>query len=243
MVGGFRWKSGQERQTTGIWIWSEVFTHDFKNGDKVAIILMDTQGIFDDKSSVKECTTIFALSTMLSSVQCYNVMQNIQESDLHHLEFFTEYGRLAAQQSKPFQKLLFIVRDWPNAFETPYGAGGQKVIDEFLKDKGEHSPEMRVLRKRIKSSFESIGAFLMPFPGTTVAQGNNFIGDVLEIDAEFRKYVKELMPMLFAPENLIIKQINGQKVRAADLVQYMQTYLKCFNGNSLPKPRTILEVL
>lgn len=30
---------------------------------------MDTQGVFDSKSVIKECATIFALSTLLSSVQ------------------------------------------------------------------------------------------------------------------------------------------------------------------------------
>lgn len=36
---------------------------------KVAVLLMDTQGAFDSQSTVKDCATIFALSTMTSSVQ------------------------------------------------------------------------------------------------------------------------------------------------------------------------------
>lgn len=76
---GFPWASGRKRKTLGILMWSEIFIHDFPDGERVAIILPDTQGIFDDKMDVKECTTIFALSTMLSSIQCYNLMQNIQE--------------------------------------------------------------------------------------------------------------------------------------------------------------------
>lgn len=36
---------------------------------KVAVVLMDTQGAFDSQSTVKDCATIFALSTMTSSVQ------------------------------------------------------------------------------------------------------------------------------------------------------------------------------
>lgn len=83
---GFSWKGGSKSDTSGILIWSEVFLHDAKNGDKIAIILMDTQGVFDNKSTVKDNTVIFALSTMVSSVQIYNVQNNIQEDDLQHLQ-------------------------------------------------------------------------------------------------------------------------------------------------------------
>lgn len=225
-------------------MWSEVFAHDFDNGEKVAIILLDTQGIFDSRSSVKDCTTTFAVSMMLSSVQCYNLMQNIREDDLQHLELFTEYGRLALEQSnqRPFQSLLFIVRDWPFAFETGYGYQGKQVIRELMAGNDKQTPEMRQLRNRIESSFDDIGGFLMPHPGFKVAHGNNFTGYIQEIDSDFRKYVKELVPSLFAPENLIAKKINGQKVRARDLIQYLQTYIDIFNGDTLPEPTTVLRV-
>lgn len=73
-------------------MWSEVFLHDYSDGRKVAIILLDTQGAFDSQSTVRDCATVFALSTMLSSVQIFNLSQNIQEDDLQHLQvgFFLE---------------------------------------------------------------------------------------------------------------------------------------------------------
>lgn len=83
---GFSWRGGSERDTTGIYMWSDIFTHDYPDGQKVAIILLDTQGTFDSQSTVKDCATVFALSTMLSSVQIYNLSQNIQEDDLQHLQ-------------------------------------------------------------------------------------------------------------------------------------------------------------
>ncbi len=36
---------------------------------QVVVLLMDTQGAFDNQSTVKDCATIFALSTMVSSVE------------------------------------------------------------------------------------------------------------------------------------------------------------------------------
>ncbi|KAK2100274.1 Atlastin-3 [Saguinus oedipus] len=84
---GFSWRGGSDPETTGIQIWSEVFTVVKPGGKKVAVVLMDTQGAFDSQSTVKDCATIFALSTMTSSVQIYNLSQNIQEDDLQQLQF------------------------------------------------------------------------------------------------------------------------------------------------------------
>ena len=47
---------------------------------------MDTQGAFDCESTVRDCATVFALSTMISSLQIYNLSHNIQEDDLQHLQ-------------------------------------------------------------------------------------------------------------------------------------------------------------
>lgn len=130
-LGGFSWRGGSERDTTGIIMWSKVFLGTLPSGERVAIILMDTQGAFDSQSTVRDCATVFALSTMLSSVQIYNLSQNIQEDDLQHLQLFTEYGRLALEKSgsTPFQRLQFLVRDWSYPYEADYGSeGGRKIL-------------------------------------------------------------------------------------------------------------------
>lgn len=222
---GFKSRGGRKPETTGIWMWSEIFTHDFENGEKVAIILLDTQGLFDTQSTLKDCTVTFTLSMLLSSVQCYNLMSNIKEDDLTQLELFIEYARAVQQQTyeNPFQYLLFIVRDWPNVDETGgFGWNGEKVIEEVLAKSSVRTPEMHQLRERIQTSFDEISAYLMPHPGLVVANGR-FKGDSPLIDPEFRQYVKELVPSLLAPENLIMKTVNGKKLRARDLVQYLES--------------------
>lgn len=225
-------------------MWSDIFTHDFENGEKVAIVLLDTQGIFDDESTTKDCTAIFAISMMLSSVQCYNVMQNIQEDDLNNLQMFTEYARLAKEQSteKPFQNLLFLIRDW--FYPTTHAFGnGQRFIEQKLTGNDRQTLAMRQLRQRIQESFEKIGAFMLPFPGKCVAEAENASSVTLDdIDELFIKHVQELVPSIFAPEKLVVKKINGQKLRIGDLMTYLQTYVNIFNSDILPEPRTVLMV-
>ena len=134
----FLWRGGQERQTTGIWMWSEPFLRTPKgSSEPVAVLLMDTQGMFDNETSMALTAQIFGLSTFVSSYQVYNVEKRIQEDNLQHLALFSEYGRIAVNPktapadgtaigaaattataavsaAKPFQRLQFLVRDWPN---------------------------------------------------------------------------------------------------------------------------------
>lgn len=171
-------------------------------------------------------------------------MQNIKEDDLQHLQLFTEYERLAIEQTniKPFQSLLFIVRDWPYADENAYGFG-TNVTNEILSGNDEQTDEMKQLRQRIASSFQEIRTFLLPYPGRIVAQGTRFTGDLKQIEPDFVKYVKELVPALFAPDKLLVKQINGQNVRVRDLKPYLEAYTKIFNSNTLPESRTVWNVI
>lgn len=241
---GFKWQNGRRPETRGIWMWSEIFTHDYENGDKIAIILLDTQGIFDRHTSLRDCTTIFALSMLLSSVQCYNLMNDIHEQDLRHLQMFTEYGRLASTHSdeKPFQYLLFTVRDWAYPDEISYGWHGQQIIDEIFTKSADQPPEIRMLREQITSNFQEIVAFLLPHPGFHVARNRNFNGSLALIDEDFKFYVADLAHSLLAPENLVAKTVNGKRIRARDFSKYLQAYAKVFNESALPVSKDLLQV-
>jgi atlastin len=93
---GFAWRGGQERQTTGIWMWSEPFIwRSAGGGEPFAVLLMDTQGMFDNKTTMDGTVQVFGLSTLVSSYQIYNVDKRIQEDNLQHLACFSEYGRMA----------------------------------------------------------------------------------------------------------------------------------------------------
>lgn len=82
---GFSWEAGQDRITTGIVVWSDIFLHQKATGEKLAIVLMDTQGMFD-KQSLDEDYQIFALATWLSSIQIANVKIRIGEDQLQRLQ-------------------------------------------------------------------------------------------------------------------------------------------------------------
>ncbi|XP_026773751.1 atlastin-3 [Pangasianodon hypophthalmus] len=241
---GFSWRGGSEPETTGIQLWSEVFTVRKSNGTEVAVVLMDTQGAFDNQSTVKDCATIFALSTMTSSVQIYNLSQNIQEDDLQQLQLFTEYGRLALDEIflKPFQSLMFLIRDWSFPYEYTYGLkGGSQFLDKRLQVKESQHEELQTVRKHIHSCFTSISCFLLPHPGLKVATSPSFQGQLCDVAPEFKTELCSLIPMLLDPDRLAVKEINGNKVTCRGLLEYFKSYIKIYQGEDLPHPKSMLQ--
>ncbi|KAK2896961.1 hypothetical protein QQF64_005420 [Cirrhinus molitorella] len=241
---GFSWRGGSERETTGIQIWSEVFLVDKPDGSKVAVLLMDTQGTFDSQSTLRDSATVFALSTMISSMQVYNISQNVQEDDLQHLQLFTEYGRLAMEETflKPFQSMIFLVRDWSFPYEFPYGQeGGMKFLEKRLKISENQHEELQNVRKHIHSCFTNISCFLMPHPGLKVATNPHFDGRLKEIDQEFINNLQVLVPWLLRPKNLDVKEINGSKISCRGLLEYFKAYIKIYQGEELPHPKSMLQ--
>uniref|UniRef100_A0A224Z004 Guanylate-binding protein n=1 Tax=Rhipicephalus zambeziensis TaxID=60191 RepID=A0A224Z004_9ACAR len=240
---GFHWRPGSTRETTGILLWNEVFLMTNSNGEEVAVLLMDTQGTFDCESTMKESTIIFSLSTMTSSVQIYNLMNNIKEDDLQHLQFFAEYGRLAQKEKKgnAFQKLLFLVRDWNWPHEREFGSiGGSSLIASRLEIRDGQDTELQTLRQSILSCFSDIDCFLMPHPGEKVAWDRSFDGRLADIKEVFREKLLELVPSILAPESLLVKEINGQKLSCQDLMIFFKAYVDIFKGGDLPKPTSML---
>lgn len=239
---GFASRGGPERVTIGIWMWSEVFTCDRPDGEKLAIILLDTQGIFDIESIDSSCTAVFAVSMLLSSIQCYNVSKRIQEADLRLMKLISDYGKLVLDKTdeKVFQKLVFVVRDSEyKEYPSGYAPG---LIDDVLNENHDQPGEFDGLRARIKASFDSIEAFLFPDPGISVSQAEEFNSRLVSANPEFVECLKQLAPSLLAPENLIAKRIAGRKVQAHQFLRYIQGYVRAFSYRALPAPPTMLLV-
>uniref|UniRef100_A0A8C8YLA3 Atlastin GTPase 3 n=1 Tax=Prolemur simus TaxID=1328070 RepID=A0A8C8YLA3_PROSS len=226
---GFSWRGGSDPETTGIQIWSEVFTVEKPGGKKVAVVLMDTQGAFDSQSTVKDCATIFALSTMTSSVQ---------------VKLFTEYGRLAMDEifQKPFQTLMFLIRDWSFPYEYSYGLqGGMAFLDKRLQVKEHQHEEIQNVRNHIHSCFSDVTCFLLPHPGLQVATSPDFDGKLKDIAGEFKEQLQALIPYVLNPSKLMEKEINGSKVTCRGLLEYFKAYIKIYQGEDLPHPKSMLQ--
>ena len=61
-------------------MWSRPFISQLPGStEKVAVLIVDTQGLFDGVTSQNLTVSIFALSTLISSHLIYNMKNQIQE--------------------------------------------------------------------------------------------------------------------------------------------------------------------
>lgn len=230
---GFSWHGGCERDTTGILMWSEPFVVTRSNNKKVAVVLMDTQGAFDSEYTVKDTATVFALSTMTSSIQVFNLMHNLQEDNLQVLEIFLEYGRLAIESvhEKPFQNLVFLIRDWSYPYQFDFGFdGGSQFLKKKLELKDSMPEQLQSVRSNIRNCFKEISCFLMPYPGEKVATTENFDGRLSDYDQKFLTHLKQFVPSLLKPDKLVPKEISGRPITGEQLLEYFRVYMKVFAG-------------
>mmetsp|Transcript_18930 Transcript_18930/g.34315 ORF Transcript_18930/g.34315 Transcript_18930/m.34315 type:complete len:601 (-) Transcript_18930:5607-7409(-) len=256
---GFNWRGGAERNTTGIWMWSEPFfldrIHpDTKEKDNIAVVLVDTQGMFDHETTMALTASIFGLSTLLSSFQIYNVDKRIQEDNLQQLALFSEYGRMALQSDhaeetrdaqgkvqKPFQRIDFLVRDWQNFEEEDDLDAMETEMTDYLESvfAERNAKDLKETREQIFACFEKVSCFMMTHPGFKVTS-KKYTGDVSAMEPMFMKLLDRYCARVF--HNLTPKMIHGRELTAAELGPYIKAYAKLFeSGAHFPEASTMLE--
>jgi len=79
--------------------------------------------------------------------------------------------KTSSKTMKPFQRIVFLIRDWPNGKEHPYGSqGGKDYIDDYLKISREEegNDELGERRRQIRQFFSKVDCYLMPKPGEKI---------------------------------------------------------------------------
>ncbi len=251
----FHWRGGAERNTTGIWMWSQ--PHFVKKGDEnMAVLIVDSQGMFDNETTMSLTASIFGLSTLLSSYQIYNVDKRIQEDNLQQLALFSEYARLAVEgtdsipankedkRPKPFQTMEFLVRDWQHFEDEEDYDRMEEEMNEYMEkviSEEKEAKDLQETREQIHACFEKTTCFGLSHPGMAVIK-KNFKGEVAKMDETFLNLLDRYCRRVFSVDNLTPKVIQGREVTAAELGSFIKAYAEMFaSGASFPEASTMLE--
>ena len=252
LLEGFRWGNGYEVVTKGIWTWSEPISIKNSKGQVFDVLLLDTQGVFDEESGQREWNILTGLALLSSSVMVLNTSNDVQEDTLELLHNSLSFGLLALDREKspeaagkPFQNLVFLVRDWENDEEFPFGnQGGRTFIERKLQEKPERHDSHRCLRRQMKECFESIDCFLFPYPGKAVRM-SNFTGSVVNASADYQNFAKHFqicIEQLFNRDLFPLKTLNGNILTAPDVFEMFKTYFEILASDELPRSSDLYNV-
>jgi len=225
---GFAWHAGLDAVTNGIMIWSEVFLcDDHPSGEKFAIVLMDTQGFFDHKQTTFDHSAIFSLSSIMASTQIYNIMKDLNQSNLNHILQFSKEGivNMRLDCTTPFQRLVLLIRDGANPSPAKYGLeGGENLLRHRMQG---------LLGSTVREFFESMECFLIRHPGLDAAESEGFDGRLSRLEPEFVKLLETFVPMILAPEKLTPKILNGQALNSGNFVSNFEFYAAFYSEGAV----------
>lgn len=173
-------------------------------------------------------------------------MQQLQEDDLQHLEFFTEFGKLVNQKSDEgdvnSSKFIFLIRDWGFPYEHAYGKdGGNAYIRKKLKIKKSQHNELKNIRRNLEKCFPNIGGFLLPHPGKAIVTNQAYNGLVKELDDDFVENVKLLISYILSKEMLVARQINNADMTGQYLLKYVKVFVSLLKNGEYPTLQTALK--
>ncbi|XP_058872837.1 RING finger protein 112-like isoform X2 [Acipenser ruthenus] len=189
VLNGFECRTGDDSITKGIWIWSKPFFMKLNEGERIAVFLVDTEGSADAKQNKEVGLKLSALSALFSSYLIFNISSRINSTDLEDLEMFCLIAENGGTDLKPFQRLLFLIRDWNS---SPFGfEGGMTHL-------GKVATECSL--QNAKDILQKKGAecFLMPHPGKKLPASNE--GGLKDMDDDFKEclkqFINDLVPTL-----------------------------------------------
>jgi atlastin len=227
-------------QTRGIWVLNKIFIH---NG--MAIVLMDTQGIFDQELNQTMTTALMSLSTIISSYQIYNLDKRIQEDHLCYISYFSAYSSLLSNihNTKIGQTLCILVRDWQNYANNTDIKNCEIETENYRKEFMDNVKDTNKIetRKKIYDTYDNVVVRLCPYPGYTVTEGH-FTGNLSEVRDDFKMHIEYIISEIL--NNVQPKRISSsQKLLCDELPAYIKEYVVLYENVkvSLPEALNILE--
>ncbi|XP_076825203.1 atlastin-2-like isoform X2 [Clavelina lepadiformis] len=197
--------------TKGIVVQKEPITVATKTHPKVAVFLMDTQGLFDQSTSSEAASLIMDISLLLSSCHFFNLKSNIEHWHIDKINVF-----------------MFLIRDWKNeAYSYGFTGGknnqaGQRNYLEDILEYEMSSEEHRNSARRLRKTFSALYCFLFPSPVEAVKKmaEKDVIITLNDIDKLFKQHASEFFEYLCDEENIVLKKIGNKEVTCRQLYNY-----------------------
>jgi len=239
----FTSRRGKTIQTLGVWVLNKIFIHNDK-----AILLMDTQGVFDQELNQAMTIALISLSTFISSYQIYNLDKRIQEDYLCNMANFSSFTSSISninKQKKIGDTLCLLVRDWEH-FDNNFDIDKCNIETEtyrkeLLCDSSILTYQQKETRQKIFDIYNNVLVRLCPHPGHLVTE-NKFSGRLKDVREDFKLHVNDIinkMLLSIKPKKLL----NEQELLCRDFPSFLKKCIGLYDNieNTLELTMTNLK--
>lgn len=237
---GFKWRpSDFSRNAAEIVVWNDVFLHD-DSENSYAILLMDTQGVYNSGLSITSVANILALNALFSTFFIYNVEFPMSTDNFESLRLSLEHGKnlLDAKvnhegedfAAQPFHSFAFLFHDVNRKVDQRWGFnGGSEFVRKYFAAKD--------FDFNVNAAFENIFGFSMPPSGNAMLH-KTYDGRFAYLDPEFQVHLQTFISEIFSPHNFKAKAILGREIDVFDYLKGIKVLCTAVKANEI-KPEKL----
>lgn len=247
-LAGFNWKAIEkiDRTTAEIVVWSDIFLYE-DSVNSYAILLMDTQGLYDSELSVTNNANILALNALFSTFFIYNVEYPMQAEKYENLRLSLEHAKKVLETkvhhnggdltAKAFNEFVFLFRDVEGKDEGNWGFnGGNRFVNKYFK----FSDKAYLESFHINSVYDHVYGFSMPPPGDEVSK-ESYDGRFSQLDEDFQSQLQYFIGEIFSPRHFKPKKILGQDLSVRDYLMGIKVFCRSVKGNEIAPTKSIYK--
>jgi len=213
---------GTERNTRGILFWNKPFVITRKNGERICILLMDTQGLWDSDTKNEFNCSIFGLSSLISSYAIFNQKGNMNTDQLKKFSVLSKFSKeVSKKDGKPFQHLDFLLRDFEYYDKRTSIEQGIQLGINRLNKMHSKGAELDVV-KEIEECFNEFDMFCFPSPGEDV-MNLDYEGSISEIKPQFMQmlsyYIDRVIQGDGVRKGIEPRKIGGETITVKTFVE------------------------
>ncbi|RWS12287.1 atlastin-3-like protein [Dinothrombium tinctorium] len=251
---GMDWKPTHRTVTRGIWVWNKPYIRKLSNGKECVVLFMDTEGLYGKDEIRGRWSHVFGISTAASSVQIFNLKEELTPRDMEELQVFVRLAELgikadadqnkeATLKMKPFQKLWFLIRSWRYPEDYDYGEkGGKKYLSDVFEAKETDKYHLREMKQSIINAYQDIHCYLMPHPNDVIYK-SSFKGQVGPLSEDFKQHLDRFIRCILEPENLVPKELIGISMTPYNYVDFFGSIIDTFNNGNFPKIESLMRAI
>jgi len=236
-------------ETRGLWIWGKPLIKTI-DGEEIAVLFIDSEGLFSSNMTESYDAKIFAISSLLSSLLIYNTIHNIDQSYIDYIEILARRAQLFSMKMKlknsekesrtdvelmKFPPLIWVIQDF--VLNLKKGTTATEWLNSMLKTPNKDGKPS----SSIPEIFESIECKPLFYPVTSNPMKLRHLDKVSadELNSDYLADIQDLREFVF--KNVQVKKRGHSKMNGPLLNMLVTALVYGANEGQFPSVPSVWD--